>query len=111
MENEPETRCFERNADGETVGRDPRSLTPADLDSINIPRQSPLAAVREKCLDCMCGSRTFVRECQSATCALWPFRMAVNPYRQPPSEAKIEAGRALGLRRRDLAKRQAQWGS
>ena len=42
---------------------------------------NPLRAIREKCLDCSCQQPIEVKECTVATCALYPFRMGVNPYR------------------------------
>ena len=44
--------------------------------------RSPLKAIRGKCLDCCAFSEREVRECELQACALWPFRMASNPYRQ-----------------------------
>jgi hypothetical protein len=43
---------------------------------------SVLKAVREKCLDCCCGMIVEVRECTVTTCALHPYRMGKNPFRQ-----------------------------
>lgn len=42
---------------------------------------SPLKAIREKCIDCVCGQIKEVKLCESETCPLWPFRMGKNPYR------------------------------
>lgn len=42
---------------------------------------SPLKAIREKCLDCCCGSASEVKLCPSKGCALWPFRSGHNPNR------------------------------
>ena len=42
---------------------------------------NPLRAIREKCLDCSCQQPIEVKECTVKTCALYPFRMGVNPYR------------------------------
>jgi hypothetical protein len=42
---------------------------------------NPVKAMREKCLDCMCGSSAEVKECPSTGCALYPFRFGKNPYR------------------------------
>lgn len=32
-------------------------------------------AIREKCIDCMCGNKTEVRRCVSRDCALFPYRL------------------------------------
>jgi hypothetical protein len=37
-------------------------------------RQSPLRAIREKCIDCSGGSVAEVRRCEAVACPLWPFR-------------------------------------
>ena len=42
---------------------------------------NPMRAIREKCLDCSCQQPMEVKECTVKTCALYPFRMGVNPYR------------------------------
>ena len=42
----------------------------------------PLMAIREKCLDCCCGSSNEVKLCTVAHCALYPFRFGRNPNRQ-----------------------------
>lgn len=43
---------------------------------------NPVKAIREKCLDCCCGSYTEVSTCTATKCALYPFRFGKNPYRQ-----------------------------
>ena len=32
-------------------------------------------AIRLKCLDCCCGQRVEIRNCEIKTCPLWRFRM------------------------------------
>lgn len=44
--------------------------------------QSPLKAIREKCLDCCMGQTSEVKYCTAEDCPLWPFRMGKNPFRQ-----------------------------
>lgn len=39
---------------------------------------TPLKAIREKCLDCCCGSAKEVKLCELTTCALHPFRFGKN---------------------------------
>jgi len=46
--------------------------------------KTPLAAIREKCLDCCCGSFKAVRFCtcdgvNGTACALWPYRLGKRP--------------------------------
>lgn len=46
-------------------------------------QKNPVKAIRAKCIDC-CGAEDYIRrikECELKKCALYPFRMGVNPYR------------------------------
>lgn len=54
---------------------------------------NPVKVIREKCLDCCCGSIKEVALCTAERCPLWPWRMGKNPYRKPPSESQREASR------------------
>lgn len=42
--------------------------------------KNPLKAIRQNCLDCVCGSEKEVRLCPSTVCPLYPFRFGYNPY-------------------------------
>ena len=42
--------------------------------------QSPLRAIRAKCLDCACYQIGEVRLCEATQCALWPFRAGRHPW-------------------------------
>lgn len=42
---------------------------------------TPLKAIREKCLDCMCGQAQEVKLCPCDDCPLYPFRLGKNPSR------------------------------
>jgi len=42
-------------------------------------KKTPLRAIREKCLDCCCGSSTEVDLCPCEDCSLYPFRYGKNP--------------------------------
>lgn len=43
---------------------------------------SPLDAIKEMCIDCCGGERSWVKECTSLNCALYEFRLGKNPYRK-----------------------------
>ena len=43
--------------------------------------RNPVKAIRQNCLDCVCGSANEVRLCPSTNCPLYPFRFGTNPYR------------------------------
>jgi hypothetical protein len=83
----------EPGEDGHAVGRDPGRMTLAELQALGHEPRSPLAALRERCLDCCSGSVHEVRLCVAVECPAWPFRLGRNPYRAPPTEAQREAGR------------------
>jgi len=74
---------LETHHDGTMQGRDPRKLTPADLEACGIARQSRGEAIRANCVACCAGNAAEVRRCALAACALWPFRMGTDPWRAP----------------------------
>lgn len=45
-------------------------------------KTSPLKAIREKCIECCCGSSTEVKECTAQNCPIYPYRFGKNPFRQ-----------------------------
>ena len=69
-----------------------------ELRALGHDKKPILKAIREKCLDCSCGSHAEVKDCSVPTCALYPFRLGSNPWRPEPSEATRE------VRRRNAAK-------
>ena len=40
---------------------------------------TPIRAIRKKCLDCTCGSFTEIRKCTIIECALYPYRFGRRP--------------------------------
>lgn len=64
---------------------------------------NPVKAIREKCLDCCCGSTAEVRDCPVAKCPLHPFRFGKNPYRQR-KEMTEEEKRVLADRLKEARK-------
>jgi len=88
--------AFEIDAtDGHKVGRDPRTMTQDEIKACGHEPMPVLAALRAKCLDCVGESPAEVRRCVSVTCALWPFRMNKNPWREKRemSDEQREAAR------------------
>jgi hypothetical protein len=62
--------------------------------------QSPLRAIRAKCLDCSCYQPGEVRLCEAVKCALWPFRAGRHPWlasskKNPSEPAGFEQGEAF----------------
>ncbi len=56
-----------------------------DSEKINTMRikigNSPLKAIRLKCMDCTCLSAHEIRICEIDCCPLWEFRFGKRPYR------------------------------
>ncbi len=54
--------------------------------------QTPLRAIRERCLWCCLGSKAEVKHCPASTCALWPFRLGrgVRGYGLSPTRAIVK---------------------
>ena len=40
---------------------------------------TPVKAIRKKCLDCCCGSHKEVNECTVIKCAIYPYRFGRRP--------------------------------
>jgi hypothetical protein len=63
-----------------------------------------LRVIRAKCLDCSAGMESEVRKCTAIGCALWPYRMATNPFRTPremtPEQREAGAARLAAARAR-----------
>lgn len=78
---------------GFKIGRKPQEITVADLQALGGP-QSPIRAIRAKCIDCSAGNAAEVRKCVAYSCALWPFRMGRNPFWGKSDE--VEADGILG---------------
>ena len=93
-----------RNPDGSTEGKHPRD---ADADVMReIHEAAPLLRViQAKCLNCSSEVESEIRKCTAIGCALWPYRMAINPFRAPremtqeqrePGAARLAAARVRG---------------
>jgi hypothetical protein len=66
---------------GHLIGRDPRKIPAHDFDGTGIAGRPVLSVIRDKCVDCSGGRADEVRKCVAVDCALWPYRMASNPFR------------------------------
>ena len=54
---------------------------------------NPVKVIREKCLDCCCGSMKQVELCPcESNCPLWPFRFGKNPFRKKPKRTDKRSG-------------------
>jgi hypothetical protein len=72
---------------GLQVGKLPGSIPLEHLRALGHP-ESPIKAIRAKCKDCCGGNEAEVRKCTAIGCALWPFRMGVNPFYGKGDESK-----------------------
>jgi hypothetical protein len=59
---------------------------------------TPMQAIRAHCIDCAGGSASEVAKCAARKCPSWPFRFGHNPWRPPPSEARLAAMQERGRR-------------
>lgn len=92
----------EPQADTSPQVPDPRQMTPDDLTAFGMSRISRGNAIRAKCLDCAGGSPAEVRRCEVGSCALWPFRMGSDPWRETremSDEQRAAAGERLARAR------------
>ena len=69
-------------------------------------KTNPIKAIREKCLDCCCGSAAEVKECTIEECPIYPYRFGKNPFRQK-REMTEEERKELGDRLREARKTNA----
>ena len=75
------TELTEPGPEGSAIGRDPRSVDYRALQAhFGAPRPL-LKVIRDKCLDCCCGSQGEVAKCTAVDCPLWPYRMGKNTLR------------------------------
>ena len=52
---------------------------------------TPMRAIRLKCLDCCCGQSAEVRRCPLDDCPLFPYRFGHRPKASDAAEAAQEA--------------------
>jgi hypothetical protein len=86
---------------GETEGKHPREADPDVMREIHDPAPL-LRVIRAKCLDCSAGVEIEIQKCTAIGCALWPYRMASNPFRAPreltPEQREAASQRLAALR-------------
>jgi hypothetical protein len=58
-------------------------------------KRNPVKAIRQFCLYCMGGSSVEVKDCPSATCALYAFRHGRNPYRTARQMTEEQRAKAI----------------
>lgn len=70
--------------------------------------QSPVKAIRAKCLDCCYDSANEVKLCAAENCPLHPFRFGKNPFRtkREMTEEQKEAAKARLAEARAKTKRE-----
>lgn len=67
--------------------------------------QSPLKAIRAKCLDCCCGQSTEIKNCGIVRCPLHPYRLGRNPFRTRSMTDEQKQAAAERLKSARLAKK------
>ena len=74
-------------------GRDPRTMTVAELTAMGHPPISRAKAIRLNCIQCCCGNAAEVARCHMLRCPMWPFRMGTDPYHAQTLSAEERAAR------------------
>ncbi|WP_173088927.1 hypothetical protein [Devosia sp. 1635] len=83
-----EPSSFEADG-GQMVGKDPRQIPVAELRLLQQP-ESPIKAIRAKCIDCSGNNVAEVRKCTAVGCALWPMRMGTSPFHASSASSKLQ---------------------
>ena len=80
---------LEKLTTGEKVGKLPSFVGTDKLRALGHP-ETPLRAIRAKCVDCSGGSLSEARKCTVVGCPLWPMRMGKNPFygKSRPADGK-----------------------
>jgi len=55
---------------------------------------STMAAIRLKCLDCVCDSPSEVTRCHITACPLWPYRFGMSPARAAKKGHSVSVSRS-----------------
>lgn len=88
--------CSPYQADGgHVIGKDPRRISVGELRRLEHP-ESPIKAIRAKCIDCSGGNMAEVRKCTAVKCAHWPMRMGTSPFHASSTASKQEVAK-VGL--------------
>jgi hypothetical protein len=74
---------------GHSIGKDPREIALAEIRHLQHP-ESPIKAIRAKCVDCCGGNAAEARKCTAVFCPLWPMRMGVSPFHAASASSKRE---------------------
>jgi hypothetical protein len=87
------------------IGRDPRSMSMADLEALGHCKRPLLQVIRQNCIECSGGSLAETRRCGAVKCPMWPFRMGSNPFAASRSEAQMAtaARNAISLKKQPKA--------
>lgn len=87
------TEAIELEGEAIEIGRDPRKMTVAQLNTAGHAKRPLLDAVRANCIACCAGNAAEVRRCRMIQCDMWPYRMATNPFAR--KDLSDEARQAL----------------
>jgi len=87
----------EKTPAGEWQGRDPRSMSEEELETLGHVKAPLLDVIRKNCTQCCCGALGEIRRCAMVSCAFWPYRMGTNPFRhrEISEEERVNAGERM----------------
>jgi len=86
---------------------DESMMGPCALFSYRLGKRPSVKVFREFCLDCMGGSKAYVKDCETEDCECHPYRMGKNPAlvgKRKTSEKGMEALQVYRDSRRDDTK-------
>jgi len=95
---------------GYLEGRDPRTMSPAELAQMGHKPMSPLRAIRTRCLDCCAGSAQEVAKCMQLRCPAWPFRVPETPSRRTPTSDAVTGSPSRHGKQNSTLRRRRPWG-
>lgn len=72
--------AVELEGDTLQIGRDPRKMSPDQLNAAGHHKRPILEAIRANCLACCNDNAAEVRRCAMIQCDMWPYRMGSNPF-------------------------------
>lgn len=88
-----------------TIGRDPRTMSVAELEALGHRKRPLLGAIRQNCIDCAGGSPAEVRRCAMVACPFWPYRMGTDPFTTRGKSLSEEQRRVLAERMRAVRRK------
>jgi hypothetical protein len=92
MNSKPTQPLLVHGPNGRKWGRNPKQLTPEDLEAEGIKPAPQLAIMRAMCLDCRDADEVLV--CARIRCPLWPYRLGFDPWKKGSKAESLKKARA-----------------